>query len=82
MLYGALRDRAGWLGAGRGLLYGLGLFLVNDELLAPALGLASGPAQYPWQAHARGLVAHLVLGAATDAVLDVADRAAQGSIVA
>ncbi len=73
-LYGALRRRVGGLGAGRGLLYGLGLFLVNDELLAPALGLASGPLQYPWQAHARGLVSHLVLGAATDTVLEVLDQ--------
>jgi hypothetical protein len=47
---------------------------VNDEVLAPALGLASGAARYPWQAHARGLVGHLVLGAATDTVLDVLDR--------
>ncbi len=37
-------------------------------------GLASGPTAYPWQAHARGLVAHLVLGATTDAVLGAADR--------
>ncbi len=47
---------------------------MNDEVLAPALGLASGAARYPWQAHARGLVGHLVLGAATDTVLDVLDR--------
>jgi len=73
-LYGALRTRAEGLGAGRGLLYGLALFLVNDEVLAPALGLASGPAAYPWQAHARGLVAHLALGVATDATLDALDR--------
>ena len=75
-LYGPLRRRIKGVGAGRGLLYGLGLFLVNDELLAPALGLAGGPAAYPWQAHARGLVAHLVLGAATDAALDALDRIA------
>ena len=75
-LYAPLRRRLGGLGAGRGLLYGLGLFLVNDELLAPALGLASGPTAYPWQAHARGLAEHLVLGAATDAVLGAADRIA------
>ncbi len=73
-LYGALRQRVGGLGAARGLLYGLGLFLVNDELIAPALGLASGPLRYPWQAHARGLVSHLVLGAATDTVLEVLDQ--------
>jgi len=74
ILYAPLRHRLGVPGIGRGLLYGLGLFLVNDELLNPALGLASGPAAYPWQAHARGLVAHLVLGVATDAALDALDR--------
>ncbi len=58
-LYGPLRHRVVGLAAGQGLLYGLGLFLVNDELLNPLLGLASGPTEYPWQAHARGLVAHL-----------------------
>jgi uncharacterized membrane protein YagU involved in acid resistance len=75
-LYGVLRHRVAGLGAGRGLLYGAGLFLVNDELLAPVLGLASGPTAYPWQAHARGLVSHVVLGAVTDTVLDVTEQVA------
>lgn len=74
-LYAPLRRRVkAFLGAGQGLLYGLGLTIVNDEILAPVLGLASGPTHYPWQAHARGLVGHLVLGAATDTVLEVVDR--------
>ena len=72
--YAALRHRVPALRAGRGLAYGLGLFLAVDEGVVPALGLASGPAAYPWQAHARGLVAHLVLGVATDAALDALDR--------
>ncbi len=46
-LYGPLRHRVVGLAAGQGLLYGLGLFLVNDELLNPLLGLASGPTEYP-----------------------------------
>ncbi len=72
--YGALRHSMPGLTAGHGLLYGLGLFLLHDEGLAPALGLASGPMQYPRQAHARGLVSHLVLGAVTDAVLNILDE--------
>lgn len=75
MLYGPLRHRVEGLDAGHGLLYGLGLFLAMDEIVAPALGLAAGPTEYPWQAHARGLVSHLVLGVVTDVVLDVLDRA-------
>lgn len=73
-LYGPLRYRIPGRQAGRGLMYGFGLFLVNDELLAPLLGLALGPAAYPWQAHARGLVSHLVLGVATDVGIDALDR--------
>ncbi len=76
MVYGSLRHQVGGLRAGRGLLYGAGLFLVNDELLNPILGLASGPTAYPWQAHARGLAAHAVLGVVTDAALDALDRVA------
>ena len=72
-IYGAFRHRLPGSGPGRGIAYGVGLFLVNDELLGPALGLAAGPTAYPWQAHARGLMAHLVLGVATDPVLDVLD---------
>ena len=73
MMYGPLRRSIPGLSAGRGLLYGLGLFLLVDEGVAPALGLASGPGAYPIQAHARGLAGHLLLGAVTDAVLEVLD---------
>jgi len=76
MAYAALRRRVPALRAGRGLAYGLGLFLAVDEGVVPALGLASGPAAYPWQAHARGLVTHLVLGFVTEATLDALDRVA------
>lgn len=45
------------------------MFIIEDEVLNPALGFAAGPTKYPWQPHARGLVAHLVYGFVTDAVL-------------
>ena len=70
-LYGALRDRLGFLGAIRGLLFGFTAFVLEDEVAAPQLGLAAPPLNYPWQAHGRGLVAHLAFGAATDAALRV-----------
>jgi uncharacterized membrane protein YagU involved in acid resistance len=73
-LYGALRHRVDDLDAGGGLACGLGLFLVNDEIMNPLLGITSGPMEYPWQAHWRGLVTHMVLGATTDTVLDVLDN--------
>lgn len=74
-LYGAFRHRLPEIGAGRGLLLGLGLFLIQDEGLNPLLGTSGRPTEYPWQAHARGLVGHLVLGAVTDVTLDVLDQA-------
>ena len=78
MAYAALRRRSPALATGGGLAYGLGLFLAVDEAMVPALGLASGPAAYPWQAHARGLVSHLALGVVTDAALDALDSLVDG----
>ena len=54
---------------------GAGLFIVMDEIVAPLLGLTSGPKAYPWQAHARGLAGHLALGATTDASLKLINKA-------
>jgi uncharacterized membrane protein YeaQ/YmgE (transglycosylase-associated protein family) len=71
VLYGLFRARAPWLARGRGLLYGFALFALEDELANPLLGTSAGPLAYPLQAHARGLVGHLVLGAITDVVIDV-----------
>ena len=61
--------------AGAGLPLGLALFVVNDEISAPLLGLARGPRDYPPQSHLRGLIAHLVLGVATDRLLAAGRRA-------
>lgn len=68
-LYGVLRHWVRGLSGGQGVLYGLGLFLVEDETAGPLLPLA-----YPWQAHAWGLVSHIILGMVTDGVLRVMDR--------
>lgn len=73
-LYGVLRNRVPALRAGGGAVYGLALFAVMDETAAPLLGIASGPTSYPWQAHARGLIAHLVLGVTTETLLRVVNN--------
>ena len=78
-LYATARRMNPSLGAGCGTLYGLGLFVVMDETAAPLTGMASAPARYPWQAHARGLVAHLVLGATTEVFLRAAERLRQAA---
>ena len=75
MLYGVMRHKVKGLDAGGGSVYGLGLFAVMDEIVAPLAGLSSGPMAYPWQAHARGLVGHLAVGVVTDAVLNILDNA-------
>jgi len=69
VLYALLRDRVPLLGAGRGIVYGLLLFGMNDELLNTALGLSGPPDAYPNAAHMRGLVGHLALGITTDLAL-------------
>lgn len=74
-IYGVMKGRVAGIGADRGLLYGLALFLIQDELANAATGLAADPRRYPWQAHARGLVAHLVYGLVTDAVWNALKRA-------
>jgi hypothetical protein len=73
-LYGSLRPQRNRIGNSRGLLYGLVLFLLNDELMSVQLGLAAKPSQYPWQAHARGLVTHVALGVATDQAFRLLNR--------
>ncbi|WP_409518535.1 DUF1440 domain-containing protein [Methylobacterium sp. R2-1] len=68
-IYGALRGRVPYVDAGAGLVYGLGMFILEDEIANPLLGTTAPPQRYPWQAHARGLVAHLVYGVFTELVL-------------
>ena len=73
--YGAYKNQIKGVGAYKGLLYGAALFVLVDEIIAPLLGLTSGPRAYPWQAHARGLAGHLALGATTDASLKLLNKA-------
>jgi XapX domain-containing protein len=52
-----------------GLAFGLLFWLVIDEFLVYLFRLTPGPLKFPWQAHARGLVGHLVFGAAAELTL-------------
>jgi hypothetical protein len=61
---------------GRGTLYGLALFLIQDEFINSLVGFSGRPEEYPWQVHARGLVGHLVYGVVADVTLDLLDRGA------
>lgn len=74
VLYALGRDKLPFSGVPRGLLYGLGLFLIQDEVLNSASGLGAKPQKYPWQAHARGLISHLAFGVATELMLNFMER--------
>lgn len=69
VLYSLTAERYPKIRAGRGLAFGLGFFLVIDEGMNTAFGWTPRPDKFPWQAHARGLVAHLVYGLVVDAAL-------------
>ncbi len=60
--------------AGIGVHYGLSLFLMQDEGLNPILGTSGRPTEYPMEAHFRGLIGQLVLGATTHATLKLLDQ--------
>jgi len=69
--YALLRNSLPLSGVARGALYGAGLFLTQDEALNTVTGLGAKPQDYPWQAHARGIVAHTVYGIVTELTLNV-----------
>jgi len=75
-LYGVLRPRLERAALARGLAFGAAFWLLMDETVTPAIGLAPGPAAFPWQTHARGLLGHLAFGAAADATLAAIQPAA------
>lgn len=78
-LYGVLRHHVPGLDAGHGSLFGIGLFLLQDEGLNAIIGLSAKPNEYPWQAHARGLAAHAVYGLVLDTTLNFADGLGGGT---
>lgn len=65
-LYAAFKHRAPWLTTGRGALFGAAMYLAQDQGLNTVSGLGADPRRYPWQDHARGLVAHVAYGLALD----------------
>lgn len=67
--YGALLAASPGHSIGKALSFGAGFFLLMDEVLTVALGLTPGPAAFPWETHARGLVGHLAYGVAADATM-------------
>lgn len=64
-LYGAARERIPALASPLGAIgAGTAAWLIDDDVIAPALGLAPSPRKIPLANHVYAAVAHLVLGAA------------------
>lgn len=75
--YALIRDKLPGGGIARGAAYGAAMFVAQDEVMNTATGLGGKPGQYPWTAHARGIVAHTVYGVATELVLSLFDALGQ-----
>lgn len=73
-IYSVVQEQIPLPGVVRGALYGLTLFITQDEIANSVTGLAAKPRQYPWQDHARGLIQHIAYGIATDAAISFAKR--------
>lgn len=58
----------------RGVLFGVGLWAVQDEGLNTVTGLGAEPGDYPWQDHARGVAAHALFGVTVETVLVYAEE--------
>jgi hypothetical protein len=65
-LYGLLRGMAPGVSTGRGALFGMAMFILQDEVGNTVLGLAGNPLDYPIRDHARSAVAHTLFGVVTD----------------
>ena len=72
-LYAQQRQQRAWLRRGNGALYGAALYLANDLVAARLLGIAGPQTKYPWQAHVRGVIGHVVLGVVTESTLNAMD---------
>jgi hypothetical protein len=73
-VFGAAAHALGARGVLPGLVFGAVLWLVNDEVVVPTLGLSQPPARYPASTHAKALAAHLVYGAAAGSGLRLLAR--------
>jgi uncharacterized membrane protein YagU involved in acid resistance len=77
MAYAVARRRWPVLSYAFGLPFGVGFFLVGDELMNAVMGLTAPPKAYPLAAHARGLVSHVAYAAAADLTCRAGERVAR-----
>lgn len=70
-LYGALRERVPTLSKAAGLPFGLGFWIVGDEVVTTAFKITPPAQAFPIDAHLRGLAGHLAFAASADGVYRV-----------
>jgi len=68
LIYGIASEIAPLTTVGLGLPFGAAVWLVADDVVIPALGLAKPATEYPLSTHAYALSSHLVYGLTTDLV--------------
>lgn len=68
LIYGIAAEVASVTTVGLGLPFGAAVWLVADDIVVPALGLAKPATEYPLSTHAYALSSHLVYGLTTDLV--------------
>lgn len=82
-LYGLVRASYPRAWSPRGMAgFALGVWLLGDNLLLPAMRLAAWPHRYPPKVHAHALGAHLAYGAGVALTLGAIDRAPLVPLVA
>jgi putative membrane protein len=67
-VYGALSERSRTVPIAAGAGFGTAVWLGADEIAMPMLGLARRDKEYPLEAHAQSLAAHIVYGVTTEIV--------------
>lgn len=68
LIYGAAAEALPMATVGAGLPFGAAVWLIADDVVVPALGLAKPATEYPLSTHAYALSSHLVYGFTTDLV--------------
>ncbi len=68
LIYGIASEIAPMTTVGLGFPFGAAVWLVADDVVVPALGLAKPATEYPLSTHAYALSSHLVYGLTTDLV--------------
>jgi hypothetical protein len=59
-----------------GLVFGLAMWALVDELATPAFGLSPPSRRFPWQNHARSLASHAVFGGTMGVIQGLVRKAA------